>query len=197
MVDLILGLIALAGIAGMGAALWALGKARSRAEVAEARLAAAALSPTVLRDQAAATAQAVTEQLVARATESFKSQELLAQARMEAQLKPVADTLLKFQEHVAAVEKVRAEETGGLKAQIESLLKASTETQFEARKLAATLRRGAGVQGRWGEQTLRNVLEVAPASTAASISSSWSRWPPSRAAGARTSRCACPAEAYS
>jgi len=80
---------------------------------------------------------------------------------MEAQLKPVAETLQKFQEHVAAVEKVRAEETGGLKVQIESLLKASTETQFEARKLSAALRRGAGVQGRWGEQTLRNVLEAA------------------------------------
>jgi DNA recombination protein RmuC len=160
-VDLILGMVALASLGGMAAALWALGKVRSRAEVAEARLEVAALSPAVLRDQAAAAAQAVTEQLVARATESFKSQELLAQQRMEAQLKPVADTLQKFQEHVAAVEKVRAEETGGLKVQIESLLRASTETQVEARKLSAALRRGAGVQGRWGEQTLRNVLEIA------------------------------------
>jgi DNA recombination protein RmuC len=41
------------------------------------------------------------------------------------------------------------------------MLTASTATQAEARKLSATLRRGAGVQGRWGEQTLRNVLEVA------------------------------------
>ena len=159
--DMILGFIALASLAGLGAALLALGKTRARADVAEARLESAALSPAVLRDQAAATAQAVTEQLVARAAESFKSQELLAQQRMEAQLKPVAETLQKFQEHVAAVEKVRAEETGGLKVQIESLLKASTETQFEARKLSAALRRGAGVQGRWGEQTLRNVLEAA------------------------------------
>ena len=115
----------------------------------------------LLRPRPPDPAQAVAEQLVARAAESFKSQELLAQARMEAQLKPVADTLLKFQEHVAAVEKVRAEETGGLKAQIASLLQASVDTQAEARKLSAALRRGAGVQGRWGEQTLRNVLEAA------------------------------------
>jgi len=160
-VDLILGVLALAGFGGMGAALWALGKARSRADVAEARLEAAQLAPGALRDQAAAAAQAVTEQLVSRAAESFKSQELIAQQRMEAQLKPVAETLQKFQEHVAAVEKIRAEETGGLKVQIESLLKASTETQAEARKLSSALRRGAGVQGRWGEQTLRNVLEAA------------------------------------
>ncbi|WP_309604845.1 DNA recombination protein RmuC, partial [Phenylobacterium sp.] len=49
---------------------------------------------------------------------------------------------------------------GGLKAQISALLLASTATQDEARKLSAALRRGAGVQGRWGEQTLRNVLEA-------------------------------------
>jgi DNA recombination protein RmuC len=40
-------------------------------------------------------------------------------------------------------------------------MQASSDTQAEARKLSAALRRGAGVQGRWGEQTLRNVLEVA------------------------------------
>src|ERR1700684_1028029 len=60
-----------------------------------------------------------------------------------------------------AGEKARAEETGGLKAQIAALMQASVDTQAEARKLSAALRRGAGVQGRWGEQTLRNVLEVA------------------------------------
>ncbi|CAN5873377.1 hypothetical protein BH11PSE1_BH11PSE1_07640 [soil metagenome] len=73
----------------------------------------------------------------------------------------MAETLAKFQEQVVAVEKNRAEETGGLKAQISQLLLASTATQEEARKLSAALRRGAGVQGRWGEQTLRNVLEAA------------------------------------
>jgi DNA recombination protein RmuC len=40
-------------------------------------------------------------------------------------------------------------------------MQASVDTQSEARKLSAALRRGAGVQGRWGEQTLRNVLETA------------------------------------
>ncbi|MBV9511937.1 MAG: DNA recombination protein RmuC, partial [Caulobacteraceae bacterium] len=106
-------------------------------------------------------AQAVADQMVARAAESFRAQEQLAQARMEAQLKPVAETLAKFQEQVAAVEKARAEDAGGLKVQIDALMRASVETQGEARKLSAALRRGAGVQGRWGEQTLRNVLEAA------------------------------------
>jgi DNA recombination protein RmuC len=159
--DLILGAIALVSLIAAGAALWALGRERARADVAEERARMTEGNHAVLRAQAAESAQVVADHLVARAQENFKSQEMLAQQRMEAQLKPVVDTLAKFQEHVALVEKVRAEETGGLKAQIDSLLKASVETQFEARKLSAALRRGAGVQGRWGEQTLRNVLEAA------------------------------------
>jgi len=114
-----------------------------------------------LRARALEQANIVADALVKRADESFHNREQLAQARLEAQLKPVADTLAKFQEQVTAVEKSRAEEAGGLKAQIANLMEASNATQFEARKLSAALRRGAGVQGRWGEQTLRNVLEMA------------------------------------
>ena len=115
----------------------------------------------ILRNQAAQSANVVAEALLKRTEETFRNREQLAQARLEAQLKPVAETLARFQEQVTAVEKTRAEETGGLKAQIAQLLTASTATQEEARKLSAALRRGAGVQGRWGEQTLRNVLEAA------------------------------------
>lgn len=114
-----------------------------------------------LRAQAAQSASAVAEELVKRADENFRNRDLEARAKLEAQLKPVTETLAKVQEQVAAVEKTRAEETGGLKAQINALMQASAATQDEARKLSAALRRGAGVQGRWGEQTLRNVLEAA------------------------------------
>eukprot|EP01035_Chromulina_nebulosa_P000299 gene299-419_t len=106
-------------------------------------------------------AASVAEEILRKNDEVVRGREQLAQARLEAQLKPVADTLLKFQEQVTAVEKQRAEETGGLKEQIAQMLQAATATQDEARKLSSALRRGAGVQGRWGEQTLRNVLEAA------------------------------------
>ncbi len=114
-----------------------------------------------LRAQAAQSAQAVAEQLVTRASETFRAQDQLSQARIEAQLKPVAETLTKFEAQVLQIEKLRVEETGGLKAQIAALMQASVDTQTEARRLSTALRRGAGVQGRWGEQTLRNVLEMA------------------------------------
>jgi DNA recombination protein RmuC len=73
----------------------------------------------------------------------------------------VAEALARFEAQVAAVERARAEERGGLKAQIDQLVAASAATQAEARGLSRALRRGSGVQGRWGEQMLRNVLELA------------------------------------
>ena len=115
----------------------------------------------ILKAQAAQSANAVAEELLKRNAETFNAQDKLSQARLEAQLKPVAETLAKFETQVQALEKARAEETGGLKEQLAALMLASSATQAEARKLSAALRRGAGVQGRWGEQTLRNVLEAA------------------------------------
>lgn len=143
-----------------GAMAWAL-RERSRAAHAELRMTLMAEQGDLVRAQLTQSAASLAEEILRRNEEAVRNREQLAQARLEAQLKPVADTLQKFQEQVTAVEKQRAEEQGGLKEQIAQLMQASTATQDEARKLSAALRRGAGVQGRWGEQTLRNVLEAA------------------------------------
>jgi DNA recombination protein RmuC len=148
------GLIAVVAIA------WAL-KERMRAAAAEMRVDMLREQADLVTAQLTQSATGVAEAILRKNEEAIRGREELAQARLEAQLKPVAESLHKFQEHVAAVEKVRAEETGGLREQIAALLLASTATQDEARKLSSALRRGAGVQGRWGEQTLRNVLEAA------------------------------------
>ena len=121
----------------------------------------AATSTELLRAQAAQSATTVAEELLKRTDETFRNRELMSQQRMEAQLKPVADTLKQFQEHVAALEKVRAEETGGLKEQLQLLMTASTATRDEARRLTEALKGNTGRRGRWGEQTCRNVLEAA------------------------------------
>jgi DNA recombination protein RmuC len=156
-------ILALAAVA-LGLLVWAMVE-RGRAERArlEARLLRERLETgaEAVKAQAAMSAGAVTEALVGRASETFAAQERLLQARLEARLAPVAETLARFEVQAAEAEKARAEERGGLKAQIEQLLLASTATQAEARKLASALRRGAGVQGRWGELMLRNVLEIA------------------------------------
>ena len=67
-----------------------------------------------------------------RATETFQAQDRLARQRLEDQLKPVAETLGKFEQHVGALEKARAEDTGNLKAQIAALLEASQATRVES-----------------------------------------------------------------
>lgn len=143
-----------------GALAWAL-RERQRASHAELRMKLMAEQGDLVRDQLARSAASVAEELLRKNEEQARNRDQLAQARLEAQLKPVAESLQKFQEQVTAVEKQRAEEQGGLKEQIAQMLAASVATQDEARKLSAALRRGAGVQGRWGEQTLRNVLEAA------------------------------------
>ena len=138
---------------------------RERHAETEARLRlaedSAAANAEFLRAQAAQSAGAVAEELLKRTDETFRNREEMARQRMEAQLKPVADTLAKFQEHVTALEKARNEETGGLKEQLALLMTASTATRDEARRLTEALRGNTGRRGRWGEQTCRNVLEAA------------------------------------
>jgi DNA recombination protein RmuC len=169
--------VALAGaailsLAALLGAFRALGRERTRSAELDRKLAAAeerarnfedsqASMGEFLRAQAAESARSVANELVTRANETFKAQEEQTKLRLEAQLKPVAETLAKFEQQVQAIETKRAEDTGGLKEQIGALMRASNETQFEARKLSVALRRGAGIQGRWGEQVLRNVLELA------------------------------------
>ena len=121
----------------------------------------AATSTELLRAQARDSATTAAEELLKRTDETFRNRELMSQQRMEAQLKPVAETLKLFQEHVAALEKTRNEETGGLKEQLALLMTASTATRDEARRLTEALRGNTGRRGRWGEQTCRNVLEAA------------------------------------
>ena len=183
--------LVLGDVAGLAAvaALWAWSAARrerARAETAEgdvreltARLAKAGADLARLEERArnlddastkvaetfkAVSAEAVAqsaEALLKRAEEAFQSRDRLAQERLSKQLAPVAETLQRFEQQVQNLEKVRAEDTGGLKAQIEALMNASAMTQTETRRLADALKRGSGVRGRWGEQTLRNVLETA------------------------------------
>ena len=161
-------ILALLAAAFAGAFLWAyMGWQRTQGALAaaEARIDQVEESRVtmgeLLKAQAAQSAQVVADQMVSRATETFRAQDQLARERMAAQLKPVADTLTKFQEHVAALEKTRSEETGGLREQLTQLMAASSATRDEARKLTEALRGNTGRRGRWGEQTCRNVLEAA------------------------------------
>lgn len=152
------GLLSLALLVAWLRARGALNVARTRLELVED---SRATMTDLLRAQAAQSAQDVADQMVHRATETFQAQDRLTRERMEAQLKPVAETLARFQTQVAELEKARMAETGGLKEQITLLMTASNQTRHEARRLTEALKGNTGRRGRWGEQTCRNVLEAA------------------------------------
>jgi DNA recombination protein RmuC len=83
---------------------WELREAMSETEV-RARVLEdqARTSSEVLRAQAAEQANQVAAALLERTNETFRQREELAEQRLHAQLKPVAESLAKFQEQVTAV----------------------------------------------------------------------------------------------
>lgn len=116
---------------------------------------------TAFKAMSAEALEKASNDLLQRAELTFRQRDERATEQLQAQLKPVADTLTKFEAQVQALEKARAEETGGLKEQLGLLMTASTATRDEARKLTEALRGNTGRRGQWGEQTCRNVLEMA------------------------------------
>src|SRR3954453_4241745 len=118
-------LAVLSAVVAIAAIAWAL-KERMRAAAAEMRVEMLREQADLVTAQLTQSATGVAAAILKKNEEEIHNREQVAQARREAQLKPVAESLQKFQEHVALVDKVRVEETGGLKAQISALLLAST-----------------------------------------------------------------------
>lgn len=133
-------------------------RAEAKAEAAEA---AQSQVGTAFKAMSAEALEKASNDLLQRAELTFRQRDERANEQLQAQLKPVAETLTKFEAQVQALEKARAEETGGLKEQLGLLMSASAATRDEARKLTEALRGNTGRRGRWGEQTCRNVLEAA------------------------------------
>jgi DNA recombination protein RmuC len=76
-------------------------------------------------------------------------------------LRPVAETLEKYQRSLSEVEKARAEAYGGLAAEIQNVVRLHGEVRSETAKLVNALRAAPKTRGRWGEHQLRNVMELA------------------------------------
>ncbi len=81
-------------------------------------------------------------------------------AQAEERLKPIQDALKTYEEHLSQIEKIRSDAYGGLKSHLETLAQAHQSLQKEAHQLSTALR-SPTVRGRWGEMTLRRVVEAA------------------------------------
>lgn len=96
-----------------------------------------------------------------RAEARFAEHKTLAETGMAALLAPVAETLQRYEGELKKVEVARAEAYGGLKEQLAALALGNARVSSEASKLVSALRSSGKTSGSWGEQQLRNVLEMA------------------------------------
>ena len=100
-------------------------------------------------------------QFLNRAEARFAEQQTLAETGLKALLSPVAETLGKYAARLTEVEAARNEAYGGLKEQMTALAMAQARVSDEAGRLVTALRSSGKTSGSWGEQQLRNTLEMA------------------------------------
>jgi DNA recombination protein RmuC len=82
------------------------------------------------------------------------------QEAIDGLVKPLGESLKQFDVRIQELERARLSAYGGLKQQLESLRATNENLQREAGALVAALKR-PHVKGRWGEITLKRVVEVA------------------------------------
>ena len=123
------------------------------AEIARTRETFAALAGTALES-----AQA---QFLERAEARLAEHKALSETGLQALLAPVAETLQRYEGELKVIEASRAEAYGGLREQLVGLAAGQAQVSREASKLVSALRSSGKTSGSWGEQQLRNTLEMA------------------------------------
>ena len=95
-----------------------------------------------------------------RADQRFSQAHEKSEAQLKALLQPVGDTIKNYDTRISEVERARTEAYGELKGLMDSMRAGQERVQAEAQKLVNSLRAAPKARGRWGEQQLRNVLEI-------------------------------------
>ena len=97
--------------------------------------------------------------LLNRAQERFTQSEEKNEARIKALLEPVGQRLASYEVQVGKLEKERVDAFGQLGGLIQSLRDGQEQVRKEALRLGESLRNAPKVRGRWGEMSLKNILE--------------------------------------
>ncbi|NIV18104.1 MAG: DNA recombination protein RmuC [Woeseiaceae bacterium] len=79
---------------------------------------------------------------------------------VEALVKPIRDALEASHKQITELEKARSEAYGGIRIQLEAMQESQKSLAQETQNLVKALRRPE-VRGRWGEMTLRRLVELA------------------------------------
>lgn len=104
------------------------------------------------------------------AGETLNQQREASQGALNAALAPVQEALGQFREKIDAVQKERAEDRASLVEQVRGVAEALERTRSETGRLVTALRASPTTRGRWGEEQLRNVLELSGMSPYADFS---------------------------
>jgi DNA recombination protein RmuC len=84
-----------------------------------------------------------------------------AEGRFTHAMQPVQDILKRYEEGLQRVEKERVDHYAGLREAVDLVRAGQGQVRDETRNLVNALRASPKARGRWGEQSLRNVLEQA------------------------------------
>ncbi len=163
----------LAGVAGLILGLivsWLYGKRRQQSmddeRTSAFELASAKLAQT-FADVSNRSLQANSDTFLRLAEQRLETQQEKARGELserekavEALVKPISDALKASQEQISELEKSRSEAYGGIKNQLEEMQLGQKSLRQETQNLVNALRRPE-VRGRWGEITLRRLVELA------------------------------------
>ncbi|MDX2233723.1 MAG: DNA recombination protein RmuC [Hyphomonadaceae bacterium] len=94
------------------------------------------------------------------ANATFETHKTAAAGGVKEVVGPVAEQFKQLSETIAALDKARTEDKSALFEQMRQVSETLTQTQTATGKLVNALRVGPKARGRWGEETLRNVLEL-------------------------------------
>lgn len=101
------------------------------------------------------------KQFLERADARFNQASEKSDAQLKALLQPVEATLKRYEEGLTKVEKERVGSYEALREAVTLLHTGHTQVRDETARLVNALRSSPKARGRWGEQSLKNVLEQA------------------------------------
>ncbi|MDV3257681.1 MAG: DNA recombination protein RmuC [Sphingomonas sp.] len=107
---------------------------------------------------------------LAKADQRFSEADKATKTKLQSLLQPVEATLKRYEEGLQRVEKERVDHYAGLREAVELVRAGQGQVRDETRNLVNALRSSPKARGRWGEHSLRNVLEHAGLSAHADFS---------------------------
>lgn len=104
--------------------------------------------------------QASQQSFMALASQTFEKHQQASQTGVKEVLTPAQEALAKLASSVEALEKARLQDKSAINEQVKQIVDAVGSTNRTTTQLLSALRASPKMRGRWGEQTLRNVLEL-------------------------------------